>query len=64
MADNDYGYFGNGAEGYSQYIAATGEDKDEPKGGRGGPQGGKPNAGCLVVIFIMLIVMAISKIID
>ena len=60
---DDYGYFGDGDEGYAHYIAASGEDGAE-ENDEGGHQRVKVNNGCLVAIFIALVIVAIIKALD
>jgi hypothetical protein len=66
MSD-DYGYFGNGDEGYAHYVAATGEDKDTQTGSGGGGHnngGGGSNVGCWAVVVIMIIASIILGMLD
>jgi len=68
MADDDYGYFGSGDEGYAHYVAASGEDgsKDEKQGKGGGRSpgnkgSGKGKIGWLLVLVVLIIYAVLTR---
>ncbi|MFA5531217.1 MAG: hypothetical protein WDA11_11180 [Thiohalomonadaceae bacterium] len=66
MADDDYGHFGSGAEGYAHYVAASGEDGsgDGKNGGGGGrPPGnrGSGKIGWLIALVILVIYTLMTR---
>ncbi len=61
MGENDdYGYFGEGDEGYAHYVAASGEDGAEEHD-EDAHHRVKPNNGCLIALFVVLAILAIIK---
>ena len=62
MANDDYGYFGKGTDGYIHYMQFMESNK---KGGGGGGRKPSQNSGCLTAIVsvigaIFLLIIAFS----
>lgn len=66
MSDDDYGYFGQGDEGYAHYITESG-NKEDLDGSGGGPPSKRPRPsskgpiGCLVVLGILAILSMFAQ---
>ena len=56
--EEDYGYFGEGDEGYAHYIAASGEDESDPDN-ENDHYKEKSNNGCLIALLIILFILAL-----
>lgn len=62
MPNDDYGLYGKGDEGYAHYMQAFNESQKGPSGG--GPRksnNGNAGMGCLIIVFIGILIYAIIK---
>ena len=58
MANDDYGYFGKGATGYAQYMAAFNRNFGGSSGGGGGGDGS--GCGCLIAIAVVVVLVLLA----
>ena len=57
MANGDYGYFGKGDTGYSQYMTAFNRNFGGSSGGGGGDGSG---CGCLIAIAVVVVLVLLG----
>ena len=64
MANGDYGYFGKGDTGYSQYMTAFNRNFGGSSGGGGnhnnGGGGDGSGCGCLIAIAVVVVLALIA----
>ena len=59
MSNGDYGYFGKGDMGYTQYMTAFNRNFGGSSGGGGGGGGDGSGCGCLIAIAVVVVLILI-----
>ena len=59
MSNGDYGYFGKGDMGYTQYMTAFNRNFGGSPGGSGGNHNNGSGCGCLIAIAVVVVLILI-----